>query len=466
MSTKLLHDLDALLLEVRNKTSQSYIEEALNAYRVGAFRSAIVSTWIAVTFDVLSKIRELALNNDKNAEKFIQELDAAISKNNIGKFLDIENNLLEVAAKDFEFISNIEKQDLEELKRDRHLCAHPAFKSEDELFQPIAEKVRVHIVHAILHLLKHQPVQGKSALDRIMMDLKEPYYPTDKKKLRSYVGPKYLDKSKPAFVRNLTVVLLKVLLKGEKDFVGHDEKIINTLIVISENNPDVFNKAIEEKIDSIVATLSGNEILNLFYLIDINPGLWRKIPQPSLIAISELIKNSGVSIFDTKVVLKGLRVQDVRNIIYEKLDLIDINQAMIIVQSNPCQELAKRAIGYYGSSGSFRSAENNGEKFIVPYAKHFSALDLKRILDYILENGQISNASGTKNILEKLYDDSKGILNQTQDYWGEFVVKRTISNIGNQNSHYSYPSIRRRLIEDEYPLSDGLIPADTDGWDL
>jgi hypothetical protein len=47
-------DLDELLLSVRDPTSKSYILEAINAYRGGALRSAIISTWIAVSYDIIS----------------------------------------------------------------------------------------------------------------------------------------------------------------------------------------------------------------------------------------------------------------------------------------------------------------------------------------------------------------------------------------------------------------------------
>ncbi|MBW4500097.1 MAG: hypothetical protein KME57_11190 [Scytonema hyalinum WJT4-NPBG1] len=59
------------------------------------------------------------------------------------------------------------------MKEDRNLCAHPAFIAEEELFQPTPELVRTHIVHAVVHLMQHQPVQGKSAIQRIMSEIRE-----------------------------------------------------------------------------------------------------------------------------------------------------------------------------------------------------------------------------------------------------------------------------------------------------
>jgi len=43
-----LTDIDSLCLAVRDIESRRLISEAMTAYTAGAFRSAIVSTWIAV----------------------------------------------------------------------------------------------------------------------------------------------------------------------------------------------------------------------------------------------------------------------------------------------------------------------------------------------------------------------------------------------------------------------------------
>ena len=93
-----LTDLDELALTVRNKTARSYILEAIDAYRAGAYRSSIVSTWIAVTFDIISKIRELSYQGDTAARDYIDNLDKAIKSKEVGKLVKIEEGLLDNTA--------------------------------------------------------------------------------------------------------------------------------------------------------------------------------------------------------------------------------------------------------------------------------------------------------------------------------------------------------------------------------
>ena len=199
MNSTKLTDLDELSLTVRDRESSLYIGEAINAYRGGAFRASIISTWVAVVTDIISKLRELASQGDANASTQISSIDTAIQNNNVPQLQKIENELLEKARNDFEFLSQQEFTDLERLKQDRNLCAHPAFVTEGLLFQPQPEIVRAHIVHAILHLLQHKPVQGKSALNRINADIIRSSFPADQENVNKLLGAKYLNRAKDSF---------------------------------------------------------------------------------------------------------------------------------------------------------------------------------------------------------------------------------------------------------------------------
>lgn len=56
-----LQDLDELVLECRDERARAYIREAVICCKSGAYRSAIVSTWIALAFDIVDKMHELSL---------------------------------------------------------------------------------------------------------------------------------------------------------------------------------------------------------------------------------------------------------------------------------------------------------------------------------------------------------------------------------------------------------------------
>jgi hypothetical protein len=172
-----LVDLDELVLLCRDDKARLYIVEAVACYRSGAYRSAIVATWIAVCYDIIDKFRELALSGDKNAEQYIAKIERARAANDFAQALILERDLLTIARDQFELISHLEHIDLSRLQEDRNRCAHPSLVSQDQAFAPSGELARLHLRSAVLHLLQHQPVQGKYALERLLNEVHSEYFP-------------------------------------------------------------------------------------------------------------------------------------------------------------------------------------------------------------------------------------------------------------------------------------------------
>jgi hypothetical protein len=172
-----LSDIDVLALSVRDRESRRLIDEAITAYRAGALRSALVSTWIAVAYDIIAKARELAALREPAAVAFVHELDNSITTKDTRKLQSIEREILDKANTDLLLLAPHEYTSFIRLQEDRNLCAHPAFIVEDELYQPTPELVRAHIAHALHHLLIHAPLQGKAAIERFFIDLVSPSYP-------------------------------------------------------------------------------------------------------------------------------------------------------------------------------------------------------------------------------------------------------------------------------------------------
>ena len=55
-----LADFDELVLSVRDRNSREYVGEAVVNYQSRCYRSAISAAWVAVTYDIISKIRKLS----------------------------------------------------------------------------------------------------------------------------------------------------------------------------------------------------------------------------------------------------------------------------------------------------------------------------------------------------------------------------------------------------------------------
>ena len=118
-----LTDIDALALAVRDQESRRLIAEAITAYRGGALRSAIMSTWIAVAFDIIAKARELAAQGEAAPKAFVQDLDSAMANRDIKKMQTIESDLLKIANDQLQLFAPHELDALERLaERPQPVC--------------------------------------------------------------------------------------------------------------------------------------------------------------------------------------------------------------------------------------------------------------------------------------------------------------------------------------------------------
>jgi hypothetical protein len=171
-------------------------------------------TWIAIVYDFVDKLRELELAGDKRAVQRLAEFEKCHGPENIDRALKFERDLLVAARDDFELISPLEFTDLSRLQEDRHRCAHPSF-SGGEPYQPSAELARLHLRNAVIHFLRHPPVQGKAALDRLLAETASEFFPTTSEDALVLFRKGPLARPREALVRSFIIVTAKNILRGK-----------------------------------------------------------------------------------------------------------------------------------------------------------------------------------------------------------------------------------------------------------
>lgn len=253
----MLVDLEELLLQCRDVRARAYMAESISSYKSGAYRSSIVSSWIAVCYDILGKLHELELSGDKEAEKLVHEIEVARQSNDIKKLLEFEHNLLTVSKDKFELLSDIEYSDLLRLVEDRNRCAHPTLMADGTAYSPSAELARTHIRNAVDHLLKHPPIQGKQALDRILSDIDSRYFPTKRVEVKSVMASGMFSNPRESLIRNLIVVLLKSVLLEQPDS-GSNIRRLAALFAISDLHRSAFERVISANLQRIASRVSDN----------------------------------------------------------------------------------------------------------------------------------------------------------------------------------------------------------------
>lgn len=440
-----LTDIDSLALSVRDPESKRLIGEAISAYRGGALRSAIVSTWIAVDYDIIAKARELSALGDPASVAFVKDLDHAIEHRSIAKMQAIETGLLSTAFNQLQLLTHHEHEDLDRLQRDRHLCAHPAFATEDALFQPTPELVRAHITHALKHLLINAPLQGKSAIERFHADLLSPSFPSDNDSIGTYVRTKYLDRAKDVMVVNLIKSLLSAPFGIESaKYIGQRHQVARTLREISKAKTAIYDETAKDHVARKFDAIPDAILLSISAFIECDTRIWEWLSESTRIRLKKLLQDADADNLKAHSAFDAFAVQELADILLARFDSFEQDVQIGIISQNPRREFISHAIRIYGDSGGWRTAEQRGRALMIPLAPLMNADEMKAMLVAVEQNGQIWGAGGTSAILDAVFDTTRNLLPESRPYWQAFVDAR-VAACRDANEHYAYPSLQQRL---------------------
>jgi len=445
-ATQGLTDIDSLALAVRDPESKRLIIEAISAYRGGAFRSAIVSSWIAVDYDIIVKAKELAAHGDGAATEFVQEIEQAIQNNDVKKMQAIESAVLGTANEKLQLFAPHEFEDLNRLQKDRNLCAHPAFSTNDALFQPTPELVRTHITHALKHLLINAPLQGKSAIERFHADLLSPSFPVDGDNIGTFIRAKYLDRAKNVMVVNLIKSLLSAPFGSESaKYIGQRHQISRTLREIAMAKTAIYDDTAKDHVARKFDAVPDAVLLSISAYFECDTRIWEWLSEPTRIRFKKLLQDADADTLKAHSVFDAFVIPELADILLVRFNSFEQDVQIGIISQNPRPEFVAAAIRIYGDSGGWRTAEQRGRALMIPLAPLMTAAEVKAMLDAVKENSQIYEAGGTPDVLEHVLELSKSVLSDTKFEWQTFVDEMTNKNHGDVTSYYSYPGLRAKL---------------------
>lgn len=384
-----LADLDELVLKCRDEKALQYIKEAVNCYKSGAFRSAIVSTWIAVTFDLIDKFKELSSLGDKEAERQVEEIEKARRINDISRFLQLEREIIGVARDKLELISHTESIDLERLQEDRNRCAHPSMNLEGDIFNPSAELARLHIHSAVNHLLQYPPSQGKYALDKLVSEIESKFFPTSKADILLTVKNSPLNKPRYSLLRNFMVVLIKKALSEECE-QGIKYRLYSVLEAIKELHKESYDDILGKDLSKIISKVPDE---NLKFATDLLMGLddsWAYLEGFVKVKLNTFVRDLPKKYIDDLQCL--IKYEPVRNSAEKRLKKSTMSELVDIIPFDMDDRIINRMIEIYGKSGDFYSA-NDWVKETITFVFNFTPDHVRKIIEVASENNQITGSN-------------------------------------------------------------------------
>ena len=447
-----LSDLDELLQSVRNKYAQEYLKEAIIAYRAGAYRASVISTWISICVDIIQKIKELSIGEDAAAKQLEATLNA-IQPTDVRGMLDFEKDLLRIANEDLGIISLIEKIHLERIKEDRNVCAHPTFSADGSQFVPPPELARSYIVQAANYLLINAPLKGKVVVKSIFELITANSFPTDKEKAFQVLNSEqYLGRVKESAIRNIVIILFKRLFKDE-DKISPEllTQITSALSAINRINSEVFRAVCSDNLVKLLANSTDLTLKRLLPALKRIPEIWIYVEEAIQHRLEQLIVNMEVG------ELVSYRVSTTASIIpslneHFQNSIIDLNRNDLktLLKDSPAEALVDKAIEFFVTSGSFDSDYSNGTQVLLKYADFINDKKLSEIFEGVYINSsyrinQILNAGGISEFFAMLYSATKsGKVIEHSKLWVDF--RNAIIEKG-----FSYPDL------DGFMETDGIV---------
>ena len=440
-------DLDILLTRIRNPQSKVYFLDAVKAYKAGALRGALTSAWVALIYDLISKYRELSAMGDAAAAAFLLSWDNATAANEISKLVQLERGILEDATTNTQVINRISRTHLDRLREDRHLCAHPAFSAEADLFEPSPELVRLHLVNAVDLVLSQEPLQGKAIFDLYDVDVRSSGFPTTNERILDYVEQRYLSRVRSQNLLNFGTVLAKSLLKGvPQQWEPLHRKIVLSLVAVRDRAAPVWPD-ISLAIVRLIDNLDPPNRPRAIAFISAFPDFWQQLQEPTRTALQATIDNADPAMpFDNRI-LTGVALPQFHIALLQLISGLSRQRLADAVAYKPLAELWPRAVEEYQGSGNWRGSESNFRDLISPFAGRLSSKQLDQLLDAVIDNGQNWDAAETEALMLGVLRNATPADHPTHDARNRF-----------------YQHVRRMGRTEKY--DDVLTFFQSDGWVL
>lgn len=370
-------------------------------YRAGAYRACIVMTWEAIVFDIIAKVRELSMAENKAASALVEKLD----RMDIPSALQFEANVLR-EIEDLQLLDPSQSVALLRVKEDRNLCAHPSMTREGEPYQPSPETARAHIRNAVEHLLRHPPVQGKHALGRLLEDLRSDYFPDSWQKAKAHLERSPLRRAKVGLVKDWLRVLLKDALGLlDKPFVS-ESRLVAALRATREMYPEVCEEFLVEELDQLVEKVRrkdhvGKKWVAVLCVLSCLPGSYDCL-SASCQSYLERYLTDGNDRGRSAGIGKALDIPQLQALCLEQLPLLEFPEYFELVGLRPDRALLDGALSRLRTASNWGYADRMLQNVVLPHERLLTQADVAHILDSGKLNDQVRGSFSYGKILDAL----------------------------------------------------------------
>lgn len=408
-----LTDLDELFLQCRTDIAKSYISEAIACYRAGAYRACIITTWIAAVFDLIEKIKEVALTGHGGAknlneafERYLEQIDEG-NKQAIKQLLEFERILLEEARDKLQLLDNHQYLELSRLREDRHRCAHPSFQQNGIPYQPSAELARTHIKNTITYLLSQPPIQGKAALEDLKKRVNSEYFPIEPADAKNALKESPLKKPTEPLVKNFTDWLIFSFFEKEKT-APQRRRLSAALRAILEMENLIAEERLKIHINKIADNIEDDRIKAVVVFCRFFPESWdylTAVYKQKVVSYIELEAEEKIAPF----IGSAFCTEDLKQSTEERIKTFSSSGLATVISVMSKQQLTipriviDKAIEAYTEVKSWNDANYVAENLIMPLINYLTLADIETVIaSPETNNSDLVGSSGFNLFVETL----------------------------------------------------------------
>lgn len=185
----MMFDIEEKMEAIPDPKTRKLFGEVYSSYQHGNYRSAVVMLWSVVISDMIFKLE--FLDNTYRNKKALSVLDYIKKKQDERpESSEWEKELLKKAYEELKFITLNDKTNLEHLRSQRNLSAHPVLTEDNLLVTPNKDTTRSLIRNAMEAILLKTPLLHRELVDSVVAELA-----SNKERLGSYENVKpYIQK--------------------------------------------------------------------------------------------------------------------------------------------------------------------------------------------------------------------------------------------------------------------------------
>jgi hypothetical protein len=384
MNMERITDLDDALLRCRPGISKDYAEEALAAYRAGACRACIVTTWIAVVFDLIEKMREIALFGNEEAKSKLEEFEKwqdEIARGNglmLRKALEFERDLLGYVRDKFELIDPQQFIELSRLQDDRNRCAHPTLHREGMPYQPSGEAARAHLSYAMIHLMQQPPVQGRSALAELRKLISSDYFPRETAPAKQVLIESVFARPSDALMRGAVDEILFGFFTPDNTYYRNGLALA-ALSALIEIRRSVAEARLTQQTRKVFPSLADTELPYVIVLILFMPECRSALSDVHYVKLSDYVRQGPLNTI-APVAGRVHELLELREAMRERVNKLEAEQLATFIKSGLREVAVDRAVDLFCHAKNWANANYVADKLILPILSHLKLEHITRII--------------------------------------------------------------------------------------